>query len=366
MFHMECSQNQSYSITNADDIFSPEKDYMLSGGDKFPGSKRFVIIDKNVESIYFHKINTYFKMRDIKTCYAICKPGDKEKSIKNYIEILEKLCDFDVKRVGEPIIAIGGGVTTDIAGFIASTYRRGVPHIKVPTSLMGYVDASVGIKTGINFGPFKNRVGTFEFPREVLLYKEFLKTLDYENIINGVGEIVKLAIIMDCDLFDELEKNGKKSISEKFQNSEGEKILKVSILLMAKELSANIYEYNLCRKVDFGHTFSPVIESTSGYNIMHGKAVAIDSFLSVCIAYNRGLINDKELDRVRVLYGKLSLPMRSDIDCDKLWESVQERTLHRGGKQNIPLPHGIGKCTFINDLKFKEVEKSFDLVNKLI
>lgn len=134
---------------------------------------------------------------------------------------------------------------------------------------------------------------------------------------------------------------------------------------MAKELSKDIFEYKLCRKVDFGHTFSPVIESVYDYNIMYEKAVAIDSFLSVCISYNRGLINDRELDRVRVLYGKLSLPMRFDIGCDKLWESMQEGTLHRDGKQNISLPKGIGKRTFIDGIKFKEVEKSFNLVNEL-
>jgi 3-dehydroquinate synthetase len=114
---------------------------------------------------------------------------------------VRELDTFPIHRRDEPIIAIGGGTLTDVVGFVASSYRRSVPHLKVPTTLMGYVDASIGIKTGINFDGHKSRLGSFEPPRKVLLDKTFLQTLPREYILDGTGEIIKLAVIKDAGLF---------------------------------------------------------------------------------------------------------------------------------------------------------------------
>ena len=130
--------------------------------------------------------------------------GEENKSVEVYLDILRQLDSFPIHRRDEPIIAIGGGVLTDVVAFIASSYRRSVPHIKVPTTLMGYVDASIGIKTGINFNGHKNRLGSFEPPRQVLLDKTFLKTLPRRHLLNGVCEIIKLAIIKDARCFANL------------------------------------------------------------------------------------------------------------------------------------------------------------------
>ena len=127
--------------------------------------------------------------------------GEENKTVEHYLSILRELDSFPIHRRDEPIIAIGGGVLTDVVGFVASSYRRGVPHIKVPTTLMGYVDASIGIKTGINFNGNKNRLGSFDPPEKVFLDKSFLKTLPKRHILNGVCEIIKLAIIKDAEFF---------------------------------------------------------------------------------------------------------------------------------------------------------------------
>jgi 2-epi-5-epi-valiolone synthase len=139
-------------------------------------------------------------------------PGDEEnKTLDHYLALARELDCFPIHRRDEPIIAIGGGVLTDLVGFVAASYRRGVPYVKVPTTLMGYVDASIGIKTGLNFNSNKNRLGSFHAPQAVLLDKAFLKTLPRRHILNGVCEIIKLAVIKDAPLFGLLETHGRKA-----------------------------------------------------------------------------------------------------------------------------------------------------------
>lgn len=356
----------SYPIRKAENLFDPRNDALLSFGDAQPGARRFVIVDKSVFGLYRNQIEHYFSEREIHASIRLVDAGDKNKSEMNYIAVFGDLCQFDLRRRSEPIIAIGGGVVTDLAGFVASTYRRGVPHIKVPTTLMGYVDASVGIKTGVNYGPFKNRMGSFEIPAGVLLDKGFLQTLDRRNLINGLGEIVKLAVILDAGLFEDLEKGGSALLASHFQDDHGQTILDKSILGMARELTPNLYESDLQRKVDFGHTFSLVIESASNYEVMHGEAVAIDVLFSSYLSLQRGLLPAMEFDRLVALYRSLGFPVwDSHITAELLWEGVEERVMHRDGRQLLPVPIGIGSCSFVNDLQWEEVQCAVTELEKL-
>lgn len=361
MITVKGERSYSYSITKTENIFDIDNDALLSGGDAHSGTRRFVIVDKNVYCLYRPQIERYFDERDVAANIKVVDAGDMHKSEANYISLFGDLCQYDLKRRSEPIIAIGGGVITDLAGFVASTYRRGIPHLKVPTTLMGYIDASVGIKTGVNFGPFKNRMGSFEIPAGVFLDKSFLKTLDARNLINGFGEIVKLAIVLDASLFEDLEHAGASLISSKFQDEIGQAVLDKSILGMVRELSPNLYETELQRKVDFGHTFSLAIESASDYEIMHGEAVAIDILFSSSLSHQRGYLSVREFERIVSLYKSLGLPMWSDcIAADLFWNSVKERVMHRDGKQLIPIPKAIGECDFINDLTWDEIHRAVE------
>ncbi|CAM5261256.1 hypothetical protein [Rhodanobacter lindaniclasticus] len=156
--------------------------------------------------------------------------------------LLRALDEFPIHRRDEPILAIGGGVLTDVVGYVASSYRRGVPHIKVPTTLIGYVDAAVGIKTAINFNGRKNRLGSFEPPRRVLLDRRLLRTLPRRHLRNGVCEIVKLAVIKDATLFAQLERHGAASIAGAFQGEAAGEILDRAIDDMLQELAPNLFE----------------------------------------------------------------------------------------------------------------------------
>lgn len=365
MITVKGERSYSYSIKRTESIFDIDNDALLSGGDAYPGARRFIIVDKNVYGLYGSQIECYFAERGVAANIRVVDAGDKHKSEANYISVFGDLCQYDLKRRSEPIIAIGGGVVTDLAGFVASTYRRGIPHLKVPTTLMGYIDASVGIKTGVNFGSFKNRMGSFEIPAGVILDKAFLRTLDKRNIVNGIGEIIKLAVILDAGLFEDMERGGESLVSNKFQDELGQIVLDKSIMGMVHELSPNLYETELQRKVDFGHTFSLVIESESGYKIMHGEAVAIDILLSSYLSLQRGILSVQEFERIVALYESLGIPMwSSHITPDLLWGGVSERVMHRDGKQLIPVPTAIGACDFINDLRCDEICSAVEILER--
>lgn len=347
-----------YEVVNTSNIFHPQNWALLSTG-RIEDARRFVVVDANVETHFSEEIRNYFSHHQIEAKVVVFPGGEENKTLDHYLHLLRELDSFPIHRRDEPIIAIGGGVLTDVVGFVASSYRRGIPHIKVPTTLMGYVDASIGIKTGINFNDSKNRLGAFHPPQKVLLDKAFLKTLPRRHILNGVCEIVKLAVIKDSELFDMLEANGAQCVSEHFQDEPGGIILDRAISGMIEELQPNLFEEELARKVDFGHTFSYGLETRHEAHIFHGEAVLLDILVSSVIARERNLLTEDETGRIFQLVASLGFELDASIlDPSLLWASLTERTYHRNGLQRVPMPHGIGGCIFVNDIRPDEIESA--------
>lgn len=362
--HVVYPQTIEYDVVNANNLFQPENPALLSVG-KVRDSRRFVVVDHNVEKHYSSEIQNYFEHHQVDAKIFTFPGGEENKTIEYYLAIVRELDSFPIHRRDEPIIAIGGGVLTDVTAFVASTYRRGVPHIKVPTTLMGYVDASIGIKTGINFNGNKNRLGSFQAPQKVLLDKSFLRTLPLRHILNGVCEIIKLAVIKDAELFHMLEVYGQQSVESQFQNDEGGQILDRAIAGMLEELQPNLFEEELARKVDFGHTFSYGLETDHEADLFHGEAVLLDIMLSVVIAKSRNLLTEEETGRIFELTHKLGITLDiSLLEPELLWQSLEERTYHRNGLQRVPMPHGIGNCVFINDINANEIEENIKLLEE--
>jgi len=363
-WHVSHQRTIEYEVVNCPDIFNPQNDALLSIG-KRENTRRFIVVDTNVDRYFSKAIKEYFDFHKINTRVLVFPSGEKNKSVENYLWILRELDEFPINRRDEPIIAIGGGVLTDIAGFVASSYRRGVPHIKVPTTLMGYIDASVGIKTGINFNDHKNRLGSFEPPKKVLLDRNFLKTLPERHLLNGVCEMIKLAIVKDLTLFELLEAHGPTSITTRFQDEISGSILDRSVGGMLEELQPNLFEDELARKVDFGHTFSYGLETHDEAHLLHGEAVLIDIVLSSILANARNLLPDQELNRLFDLISKLGITLRTElVTPELLWNTLEERTYHRNGLQRVPLPKGLGQCTFVNDIKFEEIQSACKILEE--
>ncbi len=347
-----------YEVLSTANLFHPQNWALLSAG-RIEDARRFIVVDSNVERHYSAEIQNYFSHHHIEAKIVTFPSGEENKTVENYLSILRELDSFPIHRRDEPIIAIGGGVLTDVVGFVASSYRRGVPHIKVPTTLMGYVDASIGIKTGINFNGSKNRLGAFHPPQKVLLDKSFLKTLPKRHILNGVCEIIKLAVIKDAELFGLLEEHGAQCVDAHFQDEQGGVILDRGISGMLEELQPNLFEEDLARKVDFGHTFSYGLETRHEAHLFHGEAVLLDILISTLIAQARNLLSEEETSRIFHLTDALGMELNASIlDPGLLWESLTERTYHRNGLQRVPMPRGIGDCTFLNDINADEIESA--------
>jgi 3-dehydroquinate synthase len=347
-----------YKVVTTSNLFQPQNWALLSAG-KIEDSRRFVVVDANVASHYSDQIQAYFDYHHVDAKIVSFPGGEENKTIDYFTSLVRELDSFPIHRRDEPIIAIGGGVLTDVVGFVASSYRRGVPHIKVPTTLMGYVDASIGIKTGINFNGNKNRLGAFHAPQMVLLDKAFLKTLPKRHILNGVCEIIKLAIIKDAELFNLLELQGAKSVEAKFQDEQGGTLLDRAIEGMLEELQPNLFEEDLARKVDFGHTFSYGLETRHEAHLFHGEAVLLDILVSTLIARARNLLSFDETNRIFRLTDALGFTLdTSTLDPELLWQSLEERTYHRNGLQRVPMPRGIGSCVFLNDINADEIESA--------
>ncbi|GAB4492276.1 MAG: 3-dehydroquinate synthase [Anaerolineales bacterium] len=347
-----------YEIVNAPGLFQPDNLALLAGS-RIENGRRFVVVDSNVFRHFGEAIQSYFDYHRIRAKIVTFPGGEEHKTIDSYLSILYELDSFPIHRRDEPILAIGGGVLTDVVGFIASTYRRSVPHIKVPTTLMGYIDASVGIKTGLNFNGHKNRLGSFEPPLRVLLDRAFLRTLPHRHILNGVCEIIKLAIIKDAGLFDLLETDGPPSVAANFQDEPGSQILNRAIGGMIEELQPNLYEENLSRRVDFGHTFSYGLETRHEAHLLHGEAVLLDILTSSMIALERGLLTEYELGRIFGLVQRLGIHLNLNLlDPTLMWDNLLERVEHRNGYQRVPMPDGIGRCVFLNDITHQEIERA--------
>ena len=289
--------------------------------------------------------------------------GESTKQTESLLACLERIESIGFSRRDDILIAIGGGVLMDLISLAANLYRRGVAVIKVPTTLLGFVDASIGIKTGVNFMGQRNRLGTYYLNYDVLYDRSLLATLSSDLLREGLGEIFKIAIIKSRLLFELLEKKSKHLLDPLFyQTDTGAEIIGLSVKLMLEELHENPTETNLKRCVDFGHSFSPLvemrsIEETNFSDITHGLAVGADCIITCLIARNRGLLSVDEFDRILSVGKAIDFLSEHPIyeHNDIMWSSLVDMTEHRGGNQNLPYPTEIGRYDFIQDLVYEEL-----------
>lgn len=300
--------------------------------------------------------------------------GEFNKNIDSLVSILTVIENAGIGRRSCKIYAVGGGALLDTVSMACSLYRRGIDIVKVPTTLLSFIDAAVGIKTGINFLGQRNRLGTYNAKFNVILDPALLGTLSQDLIRQGLGEILKIATIKSKALFSLLENNKEALLNPQYyQNRAGKEILDLAIQLMLEELHDNPKEDVLKRCVDFGHTFSPLVEMESMRRsterpLAHGFAVSYDCLLTTFISKRRGLIDGADFSRIVNLFTYFDMnygnPIYSDVEL--IWASLLEMTRHRGGSQNIPIPISIGEFDFINDLSFEELVNANDHLLKTL
>ena len=362
----------SYNIKTSLNLFSKENKDILSYGNQTEDRRRLIVVDKSVAFYYLDNIKSYFEYHKINYHIVLLDGGEDEKNLKNLLYLLEEIENFGISRKNEPIIGIGGGVVLDVLGLASTLYRRGIPYIRIPTTLLGIVDVSVAAKTGINFMNRRNRLGSYYPPLSTLLDKSFLKTLEPIEISSGLGEILKMAVIKDKKLFSILEKHSKQLLDTKFNCDWADEVISRSIEGMKVELESNLWEKNLKRVVDFGHSLSPIIEMRSIPDdsiptLTHGQAVTLDVIFSSCISYTRNMMSYDDLIRIVKVAKNMGLPTfhPSFINSLLLLESLNDTIKHRNGDQNLPTPTKIGESIFINDLTLEEINKTIKIFKKI-
>ena len=353
-----------FKLTYSADIFNPQNQDIASITDS---KRRIVIVDSEVHRLYESQIHYYFQALDIELVLLAINCKEENKTWDNTDTILKF---FEVNGVlrREPVLAIGGGVLLDIVGFACSIYRRGIPYIKIPTTLLAIVDASVGSKVGVNHLGRRNRIGAYYPPIATYIDKKFIKTQSEREIVNGIAEIFKLAVIKSPELFELLEEHAELLIDEKFQyGAVPVRVINLAITDMIAELGPNLWEKKLDRCVDFGHSFSPVIEMKNIPELLHGEAVALDCLYSCCIAYNRKYIDFLTLGRIFNVAERLKLRTYHEdfTNMDLLLESLRDATKHRNGNQYVPLPVSVGNYKIVNDVTEEEMKKAIDVFEEI-
>lgn len=271
---------------------------------KFGGGRHFWITDENVAKIWGDELSDL--RRSSPEEWEILPPGEEQKTLTTIEKICRRLARARVER-GDTLIACGGGVVGDITGFAAACYLRGIAFVQVPTTLLAMVDSSVGGKTGVDLPEGKNLVGAFHQPRFVLADLDFLKTLPEREILSGLAEVVKTAIIGDRDLFADL-----KSLTNQGLNLErfDLKLVERCIIFKKRIVQNDESERDARRLLNFGHTIGHALETLGGYDrLKHGEALFWGMSASLDLSRRMGLLAPAVAEEIE----SLLLPFRQRI-----------------------------------------------------
>jgi 2-epi-5-epi-valiolone synthase len=352
----------SYDVVYTHGLFEPSSTELLASPESQQNARtQLVVLDQSISEIYGQKITDYFDGHGV-ICQTMVMSGDESsKTIDNALAIVSALNKLGASRRADPPLAVGGGVIADVVGLAASLFRRGIPYFRVPTTLLGAVDVSVAAKTGVNYEGFRNRLGSYSPPPRTFVDPAFLASLPERHIRNGMGEILKLAAIKDRELFELLERSGRRLVETKFQEAgDADTVITRSIQGMAEELADNLWEKTLERCVDFGHSFSPLVEMTVLPGLLHGEAVVLDCILSSFLSLHRELVPEADVVRLLRTTQDSGLPTWHPgfADVDLLNRALEDTVRHRNGNQNLPLMSGLGTYVFANDISPDEIARA--------
>ena len=282
--------------------------------------------------------------------------GEDIKNLKTVAGIYQQLLDADADR-STCLVGIGGGIVCDIAGFVASTYMRGLRCGYVPTTLLAQVDASVGGKTGVNYQGYKNIIGAFNQPAFVLCDTELLRSLPEGEISSGFAEIVKHAAIADEGMFAYLE--AQVSVALDLQPDVIEKLVYESIRIKAAVVNQDEREAGERRKLNFGHTYGHAIEKTTDFS--HGQAVSVGMRIAAQISVARDLLKPADVNRLTRLLDDMGLPVHVQVDADLLWDALLKDKKREQSLIHFVLLEQIGKAV-VKPLSINEVRTGIEFL----
>lgn len=337
-----------------DILFSDSFDNLASAMADISAPKKLLIVtDSNVKKLYADEVNEILKNSGYDSDIYAFEAGEENKSMDSVLGICRACIEHEMDRKSM-IVALGGGVTGDMAGFAASIFMRGIDFIQIPTTLLSQSDSSVGGKTGVDFMESKNILGAFHQPRLVYINVGTLKTLPPEQFVSGMGEVIKHGIIRDTKFFEYLEKNSKKI--KTLDSAELIKMDKVNCSVKAQVVMNDERETGLRAILNFGHTIGHAVESAYDFKMTHGECVGIGMVGASYIAHKRGMIDSGTLKRIEDILCVYGFKTRVDLpDNDTVFEFMQKDKKKVAGKLKFVLPVKIGEVTQTTNVTKEEI-----------
>lgn len=340
-----------------DNNLSSLKDFL----DQSSYSKIFFLTDLNTSEHCMPVIGKYLPDLDNYDIIEV-DPGEENKNIDYCIGVWHMLLDFGADR-NSLLINLGGGVVTDMGGFAASTYKRGIDFVQIPTTLLSQVDASVGGKTGIDLGSVKNIIGTFAQPKAVFISTDFLETLDKQQLISGFAEVVKHGLIADKAYFE----NIKQADPTKLHHE----VIYHSVEIKNHVVTTDPFEKGLRKTLNFGHTIGHAIETyslkTDRRPLLHGEAIAIGMICEGYLSHKYNTLKGAELDElisfIRSVFPDYSF---SKEIYEEVIEYMKNDKKNFQGQIGFALLSEIGKCDYNIYLAEDQITESLDFYNDLL
>lgn len=334
------------------------RDAILTLGERIkalrPGARVAILTDENVAKAHLSRVTEILKASGIEATPIVVKPGEGSKSYANFETVCEAIIAARIER-NDLIIALGGGVIGDLAGFAAASVRRGLDFVQVPTSLLAMVDSSVGGKTGINSPRGKNLIGAFHQPILVIADTAMLDTLPEREFRAGYAEVAKYGLLGDADFFAWLETNWRDVYAG---GAAREHAIAVSCRAKAAIVARDERETGDRALLNLGHTFGHAFEAGAGFSqrLLHGEAVALGCVLAFEFSEQQGLVGGNSVARVRAHLADAGLPTRiSEVqggvpDVDRLMELIAQDKKVKRGKLTFILVRGVGQAFVANDV----------------
>ncbi len=332
---ISCTQ-RSYDVLIGNNLLNSSGDIMK---DYFTPCSAVVVTDDIVDALYGDTVVYSLTSTGFNTSKFVFKNGEQSKNLTVYTKLLEYMAKISLTR-SDMVVALGGGVTGDLAGFAASTYMRGIKFVQMPTTLLAAIDSSVGGKTGVNLEAGKNLTGSFWQPSLVICDFDTLKTLPDEIMADGFAEAVKYGMIKDKELFDLLDTGDFMLHAEACIS----RCVEIKGDIVAKD------EFDLGERqlLNFGHTIAHAIEKLSDYKISHGHAVAIGMVIMTRAAESMNLIKEPCLDKLIAILKKYDLPTICPFELIDLTRVALSDKKRSGGSINLVIPLAVGVCGILN------------------
>lgn len=334
---------RSYPIYLGEGILSHAGELLEEAGCK---EKVGIVTNPTVAGLYLQPVQEALGRSGFEVMVMLVPEGEEHKNLKSLAAIYDQLIRGRFER-RSCVMALGGGVIGDLAGFAAATFLRGIPYVQVPTTLLAQVDSSVGGKTGVNHKEGKNLIGAFYQPKAVLIDVGALRTLPRRELLAGLAEVVKYGIIEDPSLFALLEEKLERLLA--LDRGLLEEAIAASCSIKARVVEKDEREEDYRSVLNFGHTIGHALESLTGYEkFLHGEAVAIGMAQAASISAHEGCCGEECLRRIQQLLTRAGLPtvMPPNIKPADLVKKMEVDKKSAGGKIKFVLCAGIGKTQF--------------------